>query len=242
MILLDSSSWCVVHTSDKGRGIIATKTIPAGIVIGDYIGRVVSSKDDSDEHGLYGMCWSDIFVIQPDRATIGLHIINHSCMPNCGMYPYHGHILYVSLRKIFLGEELTVSYMVEPSRDPDGLYACVCDTELCTGTMMTTRSHAKPFWDRFVREKQGKFADTPPVPIGEIIHPLLSYPKQVSDCSVYDMYGNVDKPPYTYRGKKQLTVPSIRTIIRDTGVCIRDTVRNRLILGICEGECISKPF
>lgn len=179
MILLDQSYWSVFHSPGKGRGIKAKKSIPKGTIIGDYTGKVISPEEDSDSHGVYGMSWSDTFVIMPNKRGIGLHVINHSCEPNCTMYPYHGHMLYVSLRKILPGEELTVSYMIEPGPDPKGWYKCRCLTPTCRGTMMTTAKKAKAFWDDYIRVRQGKFADTPPVPIGEKLQRFRSYPALV---------------------------------------------------------------
>lgn len=242
MILLPASTWSVVQTPEKGRGVFVTKSIPPGTVIGDYTGRVISPDDDSDEHGLYGMCWSDHFVIMPNIPGIGLHLINHSCMPNCGMYPCNGHMLYISLRTIFPHEELTVSYVVEPSDDPKGLYTCYCKTQICTGTMMTTKNHAHEFWDLFVRPRQGIFADTPPVPMGELVTIFPSYPTDIPDYPVYDLYGNPDKSPFVYRGEKPLSVLEVRNRIRTSGLCIADEVRQTLILGVREGKIVTVPL
>jgi hypothetical protein len=239
MIILDPSAWRVTQTPKKGRGVIATKTISPGVVIGDYLGRIISIDDDTDEDGLYGMCWSDAYCILPERKKEGIHLLNHSCMPNCGLYPYHGHMLFVTLRKIFVGEELTVSYMVEPGKDTGGWYTCYCHTSLCTGTMMTTKAHAKAFWDDFVRPKQGKYKDIPSVPMGDMLSPLQSYPKKVADNPVYDLFGNPNIPPYRYIEMTKLSVSLIRTLIRTTGLCIEDVERHTLIQGIQEGRIVS---
>jgi len=235
MIILDPSNWRVTQTQNKGRGVEAIKPILPGMVIGDYLGRIISIDDDSDENGLYGMCWSDEFCILPEREKEGIHLLNHSCMPNCGLYPYEGHMLFVSLRKIFSREELTVSYMVEPGEDKGGWYTCYCHTPLCTGTMMTTKTHAKAFWDDFVRPKQGNYKDIPPAAMGDMLVPLKSYPKKVADNPVYDLFGNANVPPAIYRGRAPLSISNARHMIRETGACIVDEMRNTRILGIREG-------
>jgi SET domain-containing protein len=62
----------------------------------------------------------------------GAEIINHSCDPNLVGRVMKGHVLYMSLREIKPGEELTVDYHLDwnPPTTP-----CQCGTAKCRGTL-----------------------------------------------------------------------------------------------------------
>jgi SET domain-containing protein len=102
MILLEKSYWEIRKTKSMGRGVFATKEIPPGTIIGDYLGEVVDpSEDTSDEFGMYNLWINFETMVYADPNTEGLHLLNHSCAPNISMFPYKGHMLFFSLRKIF---------------------------------------------------------------------------------------------------------------------------------------------
>ena len=110
MLLIPESSWELrgrAFSSDdfgKGnRGIFATRTLRAGTVIGDYLGLLVPNEREQEyESGkdLYLMYYDEHVSIWPDPAQPGVHIVNHSCEPNCGIVTYRGHSLYFALRTI----------------------------------------------------------------------------------------------------------------------------------------------
>ena len=62
----------------------------------------------------------------------GAEIINHSCEPNLISRIMKGHILYMSLRTINPGEELTIDYQFD---DPNEKTPCSCRAAKCRGTM-----------------------------------------------------------------------------------------------------------
>jgi SET domain-containing protein len=62
----------------------------------------------------------------------GAEIINHSCEPNLVGRIMKGHILYVSLRAVKRGEELTIDYNFEKDT---GNNKCGCGTKSCRGTL-----------------------------------------------------------------------------------------------------------
>jgi uncharacterized protein len=62
----------------------------------------------------------------------GAEIINHSCDPNLISRIMKGHILYMSLRPIKPGEELTIDYNLEKGT---GNNKCECGAENCRGTL-----------------------------------------------------------------------------------------------------------
>src|SRR5687768_10758672 len=84
MFLLDASYWEVKTTKEKGRGVFAKKDIAPGIVIADYLGRVIKTaeEDTSEKDGLYLLYYHDYASIYPaDLEAEGFHLVNHSCVP-----------------------------------------------------------------------------------------------------------------------------------------------------------------
>jgi hypothetical protein len=240
VITLASSAWKIIHTPHKGRAIVATQDIPPGTMIGDYTGNLISYEEDNESEGLYSLEYGKDLLIFAQKKDIGLHLLNHSCVPNCGMYPYRDHMLFVSLRKIFAGEELTVSYMIEPeSGESDGPRACYCGSEYCTGTWFTTIKKAHAL-DALVQKEVKKYFKKRPGKKGDVIGALSSYPKRFVDNTLYDLYGNPDVSPILYKGKKALTATIARAMIRKTGAYILDTKAKKLITGVRDGELVTK--
>ncbi len=66
------------------------------------------------------------------RRFAGAEIINHSCNPNLVSRILKGHVLYMSLRTIKPGEELTVNY----NFDKDvRTFPCSCGAPSCGGAI-----------------------------------------------------------------------------------------------------------
>ena len=241
MFLLPQSYWSVKTTAHKGRGAFAARDMEAGVVIGDYIGEIIHTEDDTDVDGIYGMSWSDKYCIEPKRKSIGVHCINHSCMPNCGMYPYRGHMLFIALRKIFAGEEFHVSYMIEPGGEIHGDYHCLCHTPLRTGSMMVSQKKSKAFWDTFVRVKQGKYRDIPVAPYDAVITLLSKIPPRVEDNEIYDIFGSLEHAPEDSDASMVPTIKDIRSFIREHGVGMRLKKLRVTIIGVKDTYCIVAP-
>src|ERR1035437_4362700 len=138
MILLLDKYWEIKNTKNKGRGIFAKIDIPQGLIIGDYIGKVIHPKDAVvDEENFYLMYYHDTAAISPDLKQPGIHLLNHSCVPNAWLYIYKGHTLAFALKKISKGEELTIPYLLSPIDEfcAPCLHVCKCGDLQCTGTM-----------------------------------------------------------------------------------------------------------
>jgi len=188
MFLITNDYWKVKKTKEKGRGVFAEKIIPAGTIIGDYIGKVIKTAEydlDLDKKGLYLMYFSDRASIYPDLKKPGIYLLNHSCIPNCWMYTYRGHTLFFALRDISPGEELTISYLLSPKTDAcqPCTHTCKCESELCTGSM-----HIAPdkyeIWQKFQDGEKRKTRNAKIV-YGKDLSPLNSCPKIDSESSIY---------------------------------------------------------
>jgi hypothetical protein len=198
MFLISSKFWEVRDSEKKGRGIYVKEDIEPGTVIGDYLGVLIpveKEKEYEEKWGFYSMFYNDNVTIFTDNNEIGVNLINHSCAPNCAFFSYHGHALFFALRRIFKDEELTVCYLLDPPVNEETNHddTCYCGTPVCRGTMYISLEISKK-WEDFVAKID---PDIPEMP-GEFyskLKPLDSYPTNIQDYPVYDIFGTESKPP-----------------------------------------------
>ncbi len=117
-------------------GVYATEFIPAGRKVIEYVGEKISRRETKRRANLseftYLFTLDAYWTIDGSRGGSGAEYINHSCEPNLITRILKGHILYMSLRDIQPGEELTVDYRFEKKVDK---VACRCGTPKCRGTI-----------------------------------------------------------------------------------------------------------
>jgi len=113
-------------------GVYAEEFIPARRKVIEYTGERLNRQQAKARDGAY----TYLFAVDPywtlDGAVggSGAEIINHSCQPNLISRVMKGHILYMSLREIQPGEELTVDYNFSMNT---GKTRCVCGSKSCRG-------------------------------------------------------------------------------------------------------------
>lgn len=235
MFLLPKDSYEVKLLKDKGRGVFATKEIAAGTVIGDYIGKIIPHEEDEEETfgGIYGTWRNDTETIQAIPSQEGVHFINHSCEPNCDVFPYQGHNLFFALRRIFPGEELTFHYLLEP-HDNNGteicIHTCFCHSELCTGSWHGSQQSFNAYYD-FYKKMQGEYLDKQIVPFGEILPALDEYPKSIDDYDIYNIFGAPKESPIEMEEKALPSAAELRKLIRETGKRLHFSPLNYLLYG-----------
>ncbi len=179
MFLISDAFWKIKKTKEKGFGVFAKKDIRAGTIIGDYLGQIVETREydlEKDKKGLFLMYFTDDACIYPSLKKPGIHLVNHSCQPNCWIYTHKGHTLFFALRKIKPKEELTISYLLSPldqTCDPC-THPCQCKSNFCTGTMHLTR-YKYDKWQKFLRSINK--TKTPKLVFGKNLKKLKSYPK-----------------------------------------------------------------
>lgn len=143
-----SNSFRVRRSPIHGTGVFATKPIPKGARIVEYIGERVShaeadrryeDKDVNDNH---------TFLFTVDTKTVidagvggnAARWINHSCDPNCETVIENKRVFIEAARAIAKGEELAYDYMIDrEDGDPDNIdeiFACRCGASACRGTML----------------------------------------------------------------------------------------------------------
>lgn len=218
MFLIPKDWWEIRQTDNKGRGVFAKRDIPAGTVIGDYIGILTESSHVKEpSHLFYEFYFNEDVSIMPQKDQIGIHLINHSCMPNCDSYPYRGHTILFALRHIFAGEEFSYSYLLEPSNTEKDVchHICHCGTPLCKGTMHTPEAFNEK-WDEYVDRAQREYNKTLPVPIGSVLPLLESYPHTIPDDTFYDLFASVSHPSLSV-DHRSFEAEHVRSLLRQSG-------------------------
>lgn len=245
MFLLEKNSYEIRKTKKKGRGVFALKHIPAGTLIGDYVGRVVNDKEAQALEEKYGNgCYSfeyvgnDVSLFPVDLKAEGAHLINHSCAGNCSVSDYGGHNIFFALRHIFPGEEITFDYEFDPESEGDVSY-CFCDSPFCRGTMYAR--FEKPSLKnkkKTVKRKKTKIKYHVHK-VGEILPPLAKYPKEIKDDhKKYNIFPNLKVPALVVSAKKLPATKELREMMRLTGRRLRFSELNISILAVVDDHLI----
>lgn len=163
-------------SDDRGWGLRAMAIIPKGSYVIEYTGEVIDQEESVrrgekyDKIGysyLFDLDYNDqsdaVYCIDAIMSGNLSRFINHSCEPNCAIYPVTTcgqnssviyKLCYFSTRFIAIGEEITFDYnggkleennpTLEEGEEVEGTthnsvrgyrtkYACKCGTESCRG-------------------------------------------------------------------------------------------------------------
>jgi SET domain-containing protein len=117
-------------------GVFATEFIPGGRKVIEYTGEKISRRETkrrADEREFtYLFTLDSYWTIDGAVGGSGAEFINHSCEPNLKSKIVKGHILYMSLRDIKPGEELTIDYRFDKKVER---VPCQCGAANCRGTI-----------------------------------------------------------------------------------------------------------
>lgn len=243
MIFLPNDSWEIKPTSKKGRGLFAKQNILPGSVIGDYLGVVLdplTSDLKEKDQGLYLMYYHDkALIYPPDLSSPGVHLINHSCMPNSALFTFHGHSLFFTLRHIYPGEEITISYQLAPEGScKPCTHQCFCNTLFCTGSMHLTNERFKT-WNTF-SELQSKQTRRAAISYGKVLPLLKQYPGGILDNPAYSLYGSLQETEMILPDKKIPAISQLRKIIRQTGKIVLLPSLKLKVFGVQDNALISQ--
>jgi SET domain-containing protein len=150
-----------------GTGVFATRRIPKGERVVEYLGERVShaeadrryaDKADDDNHTFLFTVDARV-VIDAGVGGNAARWINHSCDPNCETVVEDRRIFIEAIRDIEAGDELVYDYMIErDASDPpniDLVFSCRCGAAACRGTMLLPPKRPKrPAARRPVRVRQ----------------------------------------------------------------------------------------
>jgi len=117
-------------------GVYTTEDIPARRKVVEYIGERINRREtkrraDSSEM-IYLFTLDPYWTIDGSVNGSGAQYINHCCEPNLVARIIKGHIIYMSLRAIKKGEELTVDYHFDKKVER---VPCGCGAPTCRGTI-----------------------------------------------------------------------------------------------------------
>lgn len=233
----------VRNVGEKGRGVFAVSTIPAGTVIADYLGVVLRPGESRWEDDIYEIWYSDVANLSPDITKDDAYLINHSCEANCGMADAERHMIICALRNIFPGEELTYTYMIGPQPKEDSIERpCYCGTPSCRGTLYSDPVQYEA-WEQWMEHLQKDIPEEPPVPYGEALPPLDVYPEKLPDIQVYSLYGSRNHTPTVLHASALPCSDELRKIIRETGRQIAIPKLKMRVDGVLfHGTVLIEPF
>ncbi len=117
-------------------GIYAEERIPANRKVIEYTGEKISRREskrraDSRED-VYLFTLDNYWNIDGAVGGSGAEYINHCCNPSVAARIVRKHILYMSLREIEPGEELTIDYRFDWNVEK---VPCRCGAPKCRGTI-----------------------------------------------------------------------------------------------------------
>jgi uncharacterized protein len=117
-------------------GVYAAEFIPGNRKVIEYTGERINRKETkrraADREFTYLFTLDAYWTIDGAAGGSGAEYINHSCEPNLVSRIFKGHIIYMSLRDIQPGEELTVDYRFDKKVEK---VACRCGAATCRGTI-----------------------------------------------------------------------------------------------------------
>jgi len=118
----------------EGRGLFAKEPIRKGEIVSVRGGHIITrqmEKKIKKPNGYWGYPIADEFVLAPlntQEVEDVMMFLNHSCEPNVGIL---GQIIFVAMRNIDSGEELTIDYvMFGANKEP---MHCNCRSSNCRG-------------------------------------------------------------------------------------------------------------
>jgi uncharacterized protein len=136
----------------QGRGVFATRRIPKGAEIIEYVGELIDDDEaderypwsDDERHHTFLFRLESGMVIDAGPRRHPAKYINHSCDPNCEAVEDEDERVFIyALRDIPRGEELVYDYhfvLEEPHNAANKkLYACYCGSKKCRGTMLAKK-------------------------------------------------------------------------------------------------------
>jgi SET domain-containing protein len=119
----------------EGQGCFSLTHFKGGRKIAEYTGEKITNAEANRRAGrrkLRICAINNRWSLDGSRNGNGTHYINHSCEPNAYMKILYGHILFIALRDIETGEEITIDY---ESTLHSNRKRCICRAPSCRGTI-----------------------------------------------------------------------------------------------------------
>jgi uncharacterized protein len=120
--------------TDRGHGLFAVAAIEAGTVVAVFGGNPCDRATLSTLSPVRQMhsiqIDDDLFMVGAEDDEPG-DMINHSCVPNCGLA---GNVVVMARTDIRVDDEITYDYAMSDSSDYDE-FVCACETNQCRGVV-----------------------------------------------------------------------------------------------------------
>ena len=119
----------------QGKGCFATAHFRGRRKIAEYAGERIRNAEANrraNRRRLRICAINERWSLDGSRGGNGTHYINHSCTPNAFMQILYDHILFIALRDIEAGEEITIDYESTLHSDDK---RCICGANTCRGTI-----------------------------------------------------------------------------------------------------------
>jgi SET domain-containing protein len=119
----------------NGQGCFSKVLFRRGRKIAEYTGERISNAEANrraQRRRLRICAINNRWSLDGSKGGNGTHYINHSCEPNSYMKILYGHILFIALRDIKPGVEITIDY--ESTLHPNSK-KCTCGAPLCRTTI-----------------------------------------------------------------------------------------------------------
>ena len=119
----------------EGKGCFSVAHFKGRRKIAEYTGEKITNTEANRRAGrrkLRICAINNRWSLDGSRGGNGTHYINHSCEPNAYMQILYGHILFIALRDIEPGEEITIDYQ---STLHSNKKRCICGAPSCRGTI-----------------------------------------------------------------------------------------------------------
>jgi SET domain-containing protein len=119
----------------EGMGCFSVAHFRRARKIAEYTGERISNAEANRRAGrrrLRICAINNRWSLDGSRGGNGTHYINHSCEPNAFMKILYDHILFIALRDIEPGEEITIDY---ESTLHSNKKRCTCGAPSCRGTI-----------------------------------------------------------------------------------------------------------
>ena len=152
--------WLVKKSKVHGSGVFATKNIPKGKKIIQYIGDKIT-KSEGDRRSelrikkyLNSKKTGSVYIFELNKKYDidgsplynKARYINHSCDPNCEVDIIDNQIWISSTKKIKSGEELTYDYGYTFDREDYRDHPCRCASKNCIGFIISSDD-----WHKFLK-------------------------------------------------------------------------------------------
>jgi len=119
----------------EGKGCFSVSYFRRNRKIAEYTGDRITNAEANrraSRRRLRICAINERWSLDGSRGGNGTHYINHSCEPNAYMKILYGHIIFIALRDIGPGEEITIDYESTLHSDEK---RCICGASSCRGTI-----------------------------------------------------------------------------------------------------------